>query len=695
VRVRAGVRSADVRQKKEAPAASGLPYGLPHPPSEHEQLPAGISLCMIVKNEETFLAQALESVKDVVDEICVVDTGSTDGTVAIAEAYGARVVHRSWKNDFAWARNEAVAMATKRWVLMLDADEELSPESRAIVREIGALPAYLTGFWVRCFNLADDYAGTGASSHALARLFPNHPRLRYRSPIHEFITLDDTPNGIEAKQAPLSIIHHGYLKSVVVSRKKAARNLAIIEAATLAHPEDPFNWYNLGTTALLDNAHAKGIEALEKMRDIVGDQARGFVPVGLSILADAYTDFAHDPERGRETALLSLRKAPRFANAHFALGRALAKLGRFEEAREAFQHAIDDGAHNKQQFVVDDEVSVWKAQSEIGHAWGKQNDPARALEWFERALANRPGVYPVMVNRARALEALHRYADAEAAFRGIALAHRSDASRIDYVNYLLRREEFDRALVAIDELLLDGSADTVQKLAIAASQIVDRIGRGAESEMYLERARRVAPGSAEVLDAIEALYLARGETAKLANLHARELDAPCIAAADYARRANRLLAAQRLPEARAVAEECLAMEPDNDAARYVVGAIVVQNGDRLGALAMLETIRPTAGTVFARAQFLRSIILGELGRTAEALTAVETVLATNPEHIDAVMHRVGLLYGFGRMDDAEAALRGAMRAGGHRVAIELASLLMKRGKFDEARVVADEALAVS
>ncbi len=647
---------------------------------------------MIVKNEEAFLAQALRSVQGLVDEICIVDTGSTDGTIAIAESFGARVEHREWRNDFAWARNEALSMATRRWIMMLDADEELTVDSHAAFSEIAKLPAYLTGFWVRCLNLADDYAGTGASSHALARMFPNNARLRYRSPIHEFITIDDSPNGIDARQAPLAILHHGYLKDVVTSRNKAARNLAIIKNATLAHPEDPFNWYNLGTTALLDHKHADGIAALEKMRDLVGDQARGFVPVGLSILADAYTDFGSDPQKGMETALLSLKKAPRFANAHFALGRAFAKLGRYDEAREAFTQAIEDGAHNAQQFVVDDEVSVWKAFSEIGHAWGKQNEPVRALEWFDKALANRPGVYPVMINRARALESLRRFDDAEAAFREIATRHASEASRLDLVNYLLRRENYDAALLEMEALLVDGTTETIVKLAVAASQIVDRIGRGHEAESYLERGRRVAPGSSTILDALEALFTARGETAKLEALHASELDAPCIDANDFARRANRLLAAQRTPEAVDAANAAIALDPANDGARYVIAAATVQQGNRTAALAILEKIAPTSGTVFARGTFLRSIILGEVGRTVEALTAVDTVLASSPEHLDAVMHRVGLLYKLERVDDAESTLHDARRFGGHTVAIELASLLMRRGKFDEARTIADEAL---
>src|SRR5215469_8478565 len=110
---------------KEAARSGALPFNLPVPPRSWAQLPAGISLCMIVRNEERFLADALESVRGVVDEINIVDTGSTDSTVEIATRYGANVVHRTWCNDFSWARNEALAMATRRWILVLDADERL------------------------------------------------------------------------------------------------------------------------------------------------------------------------------------------------------------------------------------------------------------------------------------------------------------------------------------------------------------------------------------------------------------------------------------------------------------------------------------------------------------------------------------------------------------------------------------------
>src|ERR1700734_1129981 len=125
---------------------------LPKPPKGWPQRQAGVSLCMIVRDEERFLADALASVQGVVDEVCIVDTGSKDKTLDIAREAGARLVEIVWENDFSKARNTALAMATRRWILVLDADERLSPSSRDLVRTLGSMAAHLTGLWTRIYN---------------------------------------------------------------------------------------------------------------------------------------------------------------------------------------------------------------------------------------------------------------------------------------------------------------------------------------------------------------------------------------------------------------------------------------------------------------------------------------------------------------------------------------------------------------
>src|SRR5450755_3538770 len=181
---------------------------------------AGISLCMIVKNEERFLDGALRSVAGVVDEICIVDTGSTDGTHAIARAHGARVRDVAWNDDFAQARNAALAMATRNWIFVLDADERLDDASRAALAAIGRTAVGGRGKWITCRNLTDDEKGSGAMSNALVRIFPNDAHIRYRNPIHEFVARDGCAAGLPADRSAIEIVHHGYLSAVVAERGK-------------------------------------------------------------------------------------------------------------------------------------------------------------------------------------------------------------------------------------------------------------------------------------------------------------------------------------------------------------------------------------------------------------------------------------------------------------------------------------------
>ena len=89
-----------------------------------------VSLCMIVKNEEYYLPRCLSSVNNIVDEVIIVDTGSTDKTVEIAKSFGAKVYFFPWNNNFSEARNESLKYASKEWILILDADDELYTEDQ-------------------------------------------------------------------------------------------------------------------------------------------------------------------------------------------------------------------------------------------------------------------------------------------------------------------------------------------------------------------------------------------------------------------------------------------------------------------------------------------------------------------------------------------------------------------------------------
>ena len=171
--------------------ADGLLFNLPVPPARARAV-AGRDQPLHDREERRALPGRVPGERARrVDEINVVDTGSTDRTVEIARSFGAKVISREWRNDFGWARNESLALATRRWTLVLDADEEIAPESLPLLRALRETPAEMTGVYLHIQNLVDDVSG-GASTmtHILPRLFPTTPRIRYRNVIHESLVVD-------------------------------------------------------------------------------------------------------------------------------------------------------------------------------------------------------------------------------------------------------------------------------------------------------------------------------------------------------------------------------------------------------------------------------------------------------------------------------------------------------------------------
>lgn len=644
---------------------------------------------MIVRNEERFLATCLESVADVVDEIIVVDTGSEDRTIEIARSFGATILEREWRNDFSWARNQSIESATKRWILFLDADEELTPESKPALLDLKNALAYHDAVWVRCYNESDDYRGTGSMSHALIRIFPNCPEIRFRGLIHEFPSVNNSASGLNGRMAPISIVHKGYLKEVVASRNKGARNLEIVRAAAEREPEDPFHWFNLGSTAFLVSDYALARDALEKMREINGLQQRGFVPNGLSLLAEIYADKFGDYERSEFVARECLSVSPHYANAHFQLGKALVAQGRYDEGREAFFAAIDDGKYAHLQFVLDDQVYIWKAYSEIGASYVAQQDDPNATEWFRKGLENAPNVEPLMINLARSLDRQQRFEEAEEVLRRAFHTHRDDMTAIDYVNFLLRRRRGLEALAAIEEVHAELSDEGAAALLVAASQIAEKHAMSAVP--YLEKAALRAPGSAEILNPLEAHYRAAGREDDLKAILERERASSPKAVADYVRRSFQALQAADWSGAMAFADAGLAIE-DEGHLRYNGAVAAQQSGDVLRAIAYLEKIEATAGDAYVAGQLLLTRLFRQLGRPDDAMLAVTQLLARAPDNPDAVVARAELYEARGDLAAAESGFARAAALERERGAVALAGFYLRQQRFEDAARAADRAL---
>jgi len=208
-----------------------------------------VSLCMIVKNEEKNLPGCLDSVRGLVDEIVIIDTGSEDRTIQIARSFGAKVHCMAWRGDFAAARNESLARACGEWIFYLDADERLVADGLAdCVRKTASRP----GVDAWSVNIRNHKFGTEAFDNTLnLRLFRRLPGVMFENEVHERVELSLARVGARTGIAPFTIAHFGYSLAPDALKLKLERNLALSAKHLEREPDDPYCLYYLGVTLLL------------------------------------------------------------------------------------------------------------------------------------------------------------------------------------------------------------------------------------------------------------------------------------------------------------------------------------------------------------------------------------------------------------------------------------------------------------
>src|SRR3954469_24000298 len=305
-----------------------------------------LSLCMIVRDEESMLPRCLESVKDAVDEIVIVDTGSTDRTVEIAESFGAKVLHHEWTGDFGTARNVSFDAATSDWIVYLDADEVLydgeAPRLRALTKRT----------WREAFFLVEDNHtgdledGTSVHHNAL-RVFRNRPEYRFKGRIHEQIAHSLPGFLVERiESTDVRLEHFGYLGVVREEKDKSRRNLELLQRQLEENGETPFLHFNLGSEfgALgePDRALAHFRAAWEGVRTVDNIRTLGYAPSLALRLSSALrlAGTIAELERHVEEALETF---PNFTDLVFECGLAHLSAGDAARAHQLFERCVAMG----------------------------------------------------------------------------------------------------------------------------------------------------------------------------------------------------------------------------------------------------------------------------------------------------------------------------------------------------------------
>lgn len=315
-------------------------------PEQHFPLSAQtqplISLSMIVKNEQKYLPGCLESVKDIVDEIVILDTGSTDETKNIAKSFGAKLFETQWKEDFSLARNESLSHCTGKWILYLDADERVVYPSASELRSlIENANSSIGAFY--CLIESEHYQMDGSTEvhrGGYPRIFRNlgYPKIKFIGRVHEQIAPSIFQNGLSIQFSDIKILHLGYNQSRDVMESKIRRNYKMLIQHVKEEPLNGYAWYQLGQTLAQMGLFNEAENAI-RMAIRTKTLSNSIYACAASTLAKMVGNQGKYQE-ALYWAEQSLKKVPDQIYALHLKAYALLYLQRFEEAEQEFVEVL-------------------------------------------------------------------------------------------------------------------------------------------------------------------------------------------------------------------------------------------------------------------------------------------------------------------------------------------------------------------
>lgn len=378
--------------------------------AERAQPAAGktVSLCMIVKDEEEMLPRCLAAAAPAVDEIVVVDTGSSDRTVEIAEAFGARVIHFPWTGSFSEARNVGLDAATSDWMLVLDADEVLVaddvPQLRAALGQ-----TWREAFYVSELNHTGELEDGSSTMHTTLRLFRTRPEYRYSGRLHEQI-LDKLPTKLPERiaTAPVRIEHFGYLGAVRDAKEKSRRNLELLERQRDEGDHSAFMHFNIGAEYFALGDASRALAEFERAAELLAAEPDGGSGGYLPALARRHVTALRASDRHEEALALAdrhLERYPDFTDLIFEQSGALHSLGRVEEAIARFERCLELG-DAPTGYSATLGAGTYLPTIELAEIALERGESERAVAMLEASLAEFPGYHGLVLPYASALLAL-------------------------------------------------------------------------------------------------------------------------------------------------------------------------------------------------------------------------------------------------------------------------------------------------
>lgn len=360
-----------------------------------------LSLCMIVKNEEDNLSRCLDSVKDIVDEMIIVDTGSTDSTVDIIKSYGAKPYYYEWNDNFSDARNYSLEQATCDWILIMDADDELERDDKQLllelIRDLDA-EAYFTH--TLCY--VGDKPGSDVIMNLNVRVIKNNKDYRFTGAIHEQIGSNIVQINKDAKimTIPVRFHHYGYMDKDVAEKNKRERNIRIIEGCLSENPEDTFMLFSMGNEYYSMGDYNRALEYYTKSYEKFNPN------IGFSSKLVIRMVMAYDELRLYDKALGMIDEGlmyfPEYTDLEYLRGCILHKQGKYTLSIQSYKKCISMGeAPAFLQFIIG--VGGFRAYNALSEIHYLMEDYDEAYKYAIEALRLKPEFTPPFYRIAKIL----------------------------------------------------------------------------------------------------------------------------------------------------------------------------------------------------------------------------------------------------------------------------------------------------
>lgn len=463
-----------------------------------------VSLCMIVKNEAERLPTCLASVADLVDEIVIVDTGSTDNTRAVAGQFGARVVDYRWQDDFSAARNTSIDQATGDWIFWVDGDEHLDDENRRKLRALFAqLRAEKVAYLMRQLS-ASEAAKASAVAVDQVRLFRKDPALRWRYRVHEQLLLAVREAGHTVCQTDIVITHDGY-REPQLSRHKLERNLRLLHLQDAEQPNDPITLYQLG---LAYNQGGQPTAALRCLR-----RSLELTPAEYSTRPKLYSSLCrgHQQLGQADEALQVCREGrqhyPRDAELLFLEALLLHERGDHDGAEAALVQLLK-ATPGTCFSGTDAGLHTYKARSLLAEVYRQEGRLPEAESVWRKVLAENPHFRPAWLGLAELYLAQRRWPELEQAL-GYVGAEEALAAGLLQARACMAREEWSAARDVLEAVC--GQHPNAIQARLLLSRVFLQQGQDQDAEKTLRQVLALDPGQKEARKRLDQLMGTQGK----------------------------------------------------------------------------------------------------------------------------------------------------------------------------------------